>query len=87
MAYVIQVVGSERQLHRLVCGGTGIVATDTVVVHDVATVAPVVTCVPSDCNGSGSSLPQVVTMVLSIRDPDNPGPDYTVTLSGSRRQT
>jgi prepilin-type N-terminal cleavage/methylation domain-containing protein len=81
VAYVIQQVGGERQLHRLVCrGSANVLVSDTVMAHNVAG-TPAVSCAPA-CDGYGNKLPATVTMVLYIQNPDT-----TVTLTGQRRQT
>jgi prepilin-type N-terminal cleavage/methylation domain-containing protein len=89
VAYVIQTVGTERQLHRLVCvGGSTTPSQDVVLAHNLDTTAPVVTCAtPVACTGVGTAVPQSVSMVLSIKNPSTIGTAYTVTLTGQRRQS
>jgi len=86
VAYVVQTVAGERQLHRLVCLGASTTAsTDVVLAHNLDTTAPTVTC-SSSCPAS-PAVPQSVTLVVYIKDPLSTGPTYTITLTGQRRQT
>jgi prepilin-type N-terminal cleavage/methylation domain-containing protein len=98
VVYVIRTVGTERQLHRLVCLGTATTPSkDLVLAHNLSPTAPVVTCakpstppaapVVTSCSGTGSLVPVLVSMVLSIKNPANPGPALTITLTGQRAQT
>lgn len=90
VVYLIRTVSSERQLHRLVCLGSSTTpSSDTVLVHNVSiTAAPTVTCAsPTTCAGTGSAVPQSVTLVLSIKNPATTGAAMTITLTGQRRQT
>ena len=87
VAYVVRTVGSETQLHRLYCAGSATVVTDIVVAHKISTTsAPTVAC-STACTGSGTSVPQSVTMTLTMDDPKSSAPPYTITLTGQRRQT
>jgi prepilin-type N-terminal cleavage/methylation domain-containing protein len=88
VVYVIRVVGTERQLHRLVClDASTAPSVDLVVIHNLDSSAPTVTCSPSDCSGTASAAPQWVKLALSIKNPANPGSPLPVTLFGQRRQT
>jgi prepilin-type N-terminal cleavage/methylation domain-containing protein len=83
VAYVVQTVGGERQLHRIKCAGGS--TTDKVLAHHVAATGPTVTCLsPTTC--TAAAVPQSVTLTLTIQDPDSSVP-YTVVLEGQRRQT
>lgn len=86
-SYVVETVGTERQLHRITCAGSATPTADIVVAHEIDTTAPVVTCIsPSSCTAA-PGIPQQVQIVLTIRDPGNTGSPLTVTLVGQRRQT
>lgn len=87
VAYVVETVGSETQLHRISCVDSSAPASDLVLAHylDPANL-PTVSC-SSSCGGSGSSVPQLVSISLTIKSPANNGTAYSITLSGQRRQT
>jgi prepilin-type N-terminal cleavage/methylation domain-containing protein len=90
VSYVVQTIGSERQLHRIACNGAGAVSSDVVLAHNVDTAtAPTVAC----ANTAGAAQacdtsvpPAKVTMTLTIRAPAN-STSYVITLVGQRRQT
>jgi prepilin-type N-terminal cleavage/methylation domain-containing protein len=90
VSYVVQVVGSERQLHRVACDSAGAVTSDIVVAHNVDNgTAPVITCKTTAgaalaCDTA--ALPATVTLTLTLQTPANSSP-FTVTLVGQRRQT
>lgn len=85
VAYVVETVGSQQQLHRITCAGNATPVTDTVLAHDV--VSATATCA-TDCSGTGTSLPRQISLALTIADPSSsPGSSYPVTLTGDRRQT
>jgi prepilin-type N-terminal cleavage/methylation domain-containing protein len=92
VSYVVEVVAGQRQMHRLVCSPSHGMLSDTIVAHYLGATLPVVTCTdakaqPTRCDGSAADVPQTVSMVLSLDHAGDPGPAYTVTLTGSRRQT
>jgi prepilin-type N-terminal cleavage/methylation domain-containing protein len=82
VSYVVETVGSERQLHRILCKGAAVPTSDIVVARSLDTALPAVTCSPA-CTGAPAS----VSLTLNIRDPRNTGPAFKVVLSGQRRQT
>jgi prepilin-type N-terminal cleavage/methylation domain-containing protein len=82
VSYVVETVGAERQLHRILCKGTAVPTSDIVIAHSLDTTLPAVTCSPA-CTGA----PATVSLTLNIRDPRNTGPAFKVVLSGQRRQT
>jgi prepilin-type N-terminal cleavage/methylation domain-containing protein len=88
VAYTIETVSGQTQLHRITCAGSSAIVTDTVVAHDVnPAVSPSVAC-SSACTGTGTSVPQQVTLTLSIHDPGSaPGTSYLIKLTGQRRST
>jgi prepilin-type N-terminal cleavage/methylation domain-containing protein len=91
VAYTVQTVSGQTQLHRLACAGSATVVTDTVVAHDVyASAPPSIACwsggVSVACSGSGGSVPQQVVMTVSIRDAASTA-SYVITLTGQRRST
>lgn len=84
-AYVIETVGSERQLHRITCSGSDTPVSDVVLAHDL--VSATASCA-TGCTGTGSNLPSQITLNLTIADPASaPGTSYSVTLTGDRRQS
>jgi prepilin-type N-terminal cleavage/methylation domain-containing protein len=92
VSYVVEVVAGQRQMHRLVCSPSHGTLSDTIVVHYLGATLPVVTCTdakaqPTPCDGSAADVPQSVSMALSLDHVGDPGPAYTVTLTGTRRQT
>jgi prepilin-type N-terminal cleavage/methylation domain-containing protein len=89
VSYSVQTVAGQRSLHRLVClGGSTTATTDIVLVDNLDTAAPSVTC-STTCAGvaGGDSVPQTVTMILDIKNPPDKGATYYVTLVGHRRDT
>jgi prepilin-type N-terminal cleavage/methylation domain-containing protein len=92
VSYVVEVAAGQPQLHRLVCSPQDGLLSDTVVAHYLATTMPEVTCTdakaqPTSCEGSAADVPQSVSMVLFLDHVGDADPAYTVTLTGSRRQT
>ena len=86
VGYVVD--GSE--LRRVQCDGAGVVS-DIRIAHNLVAPFAVVNC--ADASGSamsctGATVPETVSMTLTIQDPDS-GSDapYEVTLTGQRRQT
>ena len=78
-AYVLE--GTE--LHRLLCVGSSVPASDVRLAENVESAAA--TC-STTCAGTGTAVPTGVSLRLSVRDPHSASP-YTVTLTGQRRQT
>jgi prepilin-type N-terminal cleavage/methylation domain-containing protein len=86
VSYVVMVVGSERQLHRLVCSGVGPTpSADIVVAHSLDATPPVVTC-SSPCTAA-PTVPASVKLTLFIHAPSSTDPPVSVVLTGQRRQT
>jgi prepilin-type N-terminal cleavage/methylation domain-containing protein len=86
VAYVAEPIAPGHvQLHRLVCAGSATIVTDTVIAHDLVSVSA--SCAsPSACDGSAPPL--IVTLVLTLHDPQNAGAaNYQVSLTGQRRQS
>jgi prepilin-type N-terminal cleavage/methylation domain-containing protein len=87
VAYTLQVVSGATQLHRIACRGSATIISDTVVAREVdATVPPSIACNVS-CTGSGASVPQKISLTLSLKAPGDTSTDYVVTLTGQRRTT
>jgi prepilin-type N-terminal cleavage/methylation domain-containing protein len=85
VSYVASPSGSRYQLTRRRCTGSAI--TSTVKVANNLTALPTVSCDVS-CTGAGSAVPTIVTMALSVNDPQGLSSSvYTSTLTGERRQT
>jgi prepilin-type N-terminal cleavage/methylation domain-containing protein len=92
VSYVVEVAAGQPQLHRLVCSPDDGMLSDTIVAHYLGAPMPRVTCTdakaqPTECEGSAADVPQSVSMVLSLDHVGDPDAAYTVTLTGSRRQT
>lgn len=85
VAYVVKPagLGGSRQLHRLVCQGSSL-QSDRVLVASLST-GESVTCTPAPC--TTNPAPLKVTMTVAVHDPKNKNPDYTLELTGHRRQT
>jgi len=89
VSYVVQVVGTERQLHRLRCVSSSTISSDVIVAHNLDS-DPVATCAtaagaPQSC--TILPVPQIVNLPLTVRKVGNTGTALTVTLVGQRRQT
>lgn len=89
VTYVAHPSGARFQLVRVRCTGGGPASTATIA--DNLAAPPAIACpgaIPSDCTGSGSGVPTVMTIALVSNDPSNhAATDYTATLSGERRQS
>jgi prepilin-type N-terminal cleavage/methylation domain-containing protein len=83
VAYVLQTVDGEQQLHRLRCVGDANPVVDLVLAHNVDSVSPV-TC-SSSC--TSAEVPQTVTLVVHLRAKGTSDPLLDITLTGQRRQT
>lgn len=91
VGYVINTVGSERQLQRVYCGGPGTAPVTTVLGHELDPgTAPSVVCLLNgsvqSCDLGGASTPTTVKLTLTMKDSADSG-NYEVTLTGQRRQT
>jgi prepilin-type N-terminal cleavage/methylation domain-containing protein len=85
VAYVVESSSGNTELHRITCAGSATPTSDTVMAHYVVSAS--VAC-SSTCTGSGASLPQMVTLTLTIHAPgNNASGNYVVALNGQRRQT
>jgi prepilin-type N-terminal cleavage/methylation domain-containing protein len=86
VAYVVETVSGQTQLHRIRCNGSSTPISDTVLAHDlIAGTPPTVTC-SSTCTAA-PAVPATVVLNLTIQDPKNTGAAYAVNLTGQRRQT
>lgn len=86
VAYVTQSSGSRLELVRVRCTGS----TQDSVTTLASNIVPgsVQVACPGGCNGSGSSVPDVVTLTFTSSDPNDPtAAPYSATLTGNRRQT
>lgn len=85
VTYLAQASGSVYNLLRVRCNGATVKST-VQVAHSLNAV-PTVSCDVA-CTGSGSNVPAVVKLDLSVLDPEGRGTvAYTATLSGERRQS
>jgi prepilin-type N-terminal cleavage/methylation domain-containing protein len=86
VAYVTQSSGTRLKLVRVGCTGSTQDSV-TLLAHNIASGSVQVAC-PGGCNGSGSSVPNIVTLAFTSSDPNNPtAAPYSATLTGDRRQT
>jgi prepilin-type N-terminal cleavage/methylation domain-containing protein len=88
VAYVVETVSGQSQLHRIRCYDSSSPVSDIVLAHDLASTPPTVGCptVSTNCQDA-PAVPTSVTLNLTIKDPKNTGSAYAVTLTGQRRQT
>ena len=86
VSYLVRDTGGEHQLRRLLCRGSSTVESDVVVVHNLVGSPGPPVCVPSPCTGAGLSVPQRVSLTVSVKDPANPSATI-VTLTGQRGQS
>jgi prepilin-type N-terminal cleavage/methylation domain-containing protein len=86
VAYLVETVSGQTQLHRLRCNGSAAVVSDVTVAHDLSTsAAPTVAC-SSSCTAA-PAVPTTVTLTLTLKDPNNTDGPYVVPLTGQRRQS
>ena len=87
VAYVLKNVGTEKQLHRLVCTTDPLnPISDVVVVHNLAGTPDVPDCTPSPCS-SAPGIPRYIEWDVQIMSPGSTSGALTVRVSGQRRQT
>lgn len=92
VAYVVQTVAGQSELHRLRCQGSAIVLSDLTLARSLdPSTPPEVKCSTdsdpdSDCAGA-PAVPTTVKLKLTLRDPNNHGDPYVVVLTGQRRQS
>lgn len=85
VTYLAKAQGASYDLIRVKC--TGSTVNSTVVVAHSLNQVPTADCDVA-CTGSGSNVPSVVNLNLSVLDPQGRGTvAYQATLSGERRQT
>jgi prepilin-type N-terminal cleavage/methylation domain-containing protein len=95
VAYVVETVGAERQLHRVTCTATSKSAasstptSDAVLVHNLSSTGSATQVAAVSCSSTctASSVPSSVSLALTIdsqKDTDGP---YSLSLNGQRRQT
>jgi prepilin-type N-terminal cleavage/methylation domain-containing protein len=90
VAYLVQTVSGETQLHRLRCNGSAVVVSDVIVAHNLdPSTPPTVAC--SGTTGvlctAAPAVPQTVTLTLALKDPNITDSAYVVPLTGQRRQS
>jgi type II secretory pathway component PulJ len=83
VVYATTTVGGERQLRRVRCVGSG-APVEVVLAHNLSGTGPSVTC-SSTC--TATTVPQKVTLTLSLLDPAGNSSPLVVTLEGQRRQS
>jgi prepilin-type N-terminal cleavage/methylation domain-containing protein len=85
VAYVLETSAGKTELHRITCADNANIKSDTVLAHNVVSASAACS---STCSGTGASVPQTVTLTLTIRAAkSNAVTDYAVDLTGQRRQT
>lgn len=84
VAYVVESVSGETQLHRLRCiqpvGGSSTLTSDLVLSHYVVSVGTPVLTGPA-------TIPQSVLWSVNVKAPTDSGSPLVITLYGQRRQT
>jgi prepilin-type N-terminal cleavage/methylation domain-containing protein len=86
VAYVVQTVSGQTELHRLRCEGSAAVVSDVTIAHDLDSSAPPALTCPSTCTAA-PAVPTAATLQLTLRDPENVDVAYPVALTGQRRQS
>jgi prepilin-type N-terminal cleavage/methylation domain len=94
VAYVVEATGpgGGLQLHRLLCQG-GTLRSDQVLVRTLSASHPAsVVCTTALPNPPGDPCaanppPTGINVTVTVHDPKNKSPDYSLTLSGHRMQT
>jgi prepilin-type N-terminal cleavage/methylation domain-containing protein len=86
VAYVVQTVSGQTELHRLRCEGSPVVVSDVILAHDLDPSTPPALGCSTTCTAS-PAVPKSVTLTLTIKDPKNLGGAYVVSLTGQRRQS
>ena len=92
VAYLIENVSGQTQLHRLACAGSATIISDIDLADDVdPQVSPAVTCAIGGtevaCAGTGAQAPHQVSLTLSLTEPTDAGNDYDFVLTGQRVAT
>jgi prepilin-type N-terminal cleavage/methylation domain-containing protein len=86
VAYLVQTVSGETQLHRLRCNGSAVVVSDVIVAHNLdPSTLPSISC--STTCAAAPAVPQTVTLTLALKDPNITDSAYVVPLTGQRRQS
>ena len=83
--YLKPLGGGVSELHRIRCYGNSTIASDVVLAHNVTGTPSVACASPSTC--TGATVPQTVSLTLTIQVTGSNDPPLVVTLSGQRRQT
>ncbi len=92
VAYVVQAVSGQRELHRLRCQGSAKVLSDVTLARSLdPSTPPAVACFDlanrkAACNAA-PLVPQAATLKLTLRDPQSLDEPYSVVLTGQRRQS
>lgn len=91
VAYVVQTVSGQTELHRLRCQGSGVVVSHITLAHDLdPSTPPTVVCLvattPTPCDAA-PLVPTTVNLTLTIKDPNNLHGAWSVQLTGQRRQS
>ncbi|MCA1710635.1 MAG: prepilin-type N-terminal cleavage/methylation domain-containing protein [Actinobacteria bacterium] len=83
VTYVVQTVGTERQLHRILCtGATPVLGSDVVVAHALSASGPTVACASAagaTTSCSSPTTPALVTVTATAAS------GYSYAVTGSRR--
>lgn len=89
VAYLVQTVSGQTQLHRLRCNGSAAVVSDVTVAHDLSPSTPPTVACSTSCTGVPPlpAVPQTVTLTLTLTDPNSTDAPYVVSLTGQRRQS
>jgi prepilin-type N-terminal cleavage/methylation domain-containing protein len=90
VAYVVETVSGQTQLHRIRCSGSSTPVSDLVLAHDLDPdlTTPLTVGCPTDATtcANAPAVPMIVNLDLTIKDPKS-ATSYSVTLTGQRRQS
>jgi len=86
IAYVVQTVSGQGELHRLRCNGSAAVVKDVTIARELDPATPPAVACSTACTAA-PGVPQSVTLALTLKNPDNRNTAYAVTLTGQRRQS
>ncbi len=86
VAYVVQTVAGQSELHRLRCQGSAIVLSDVTLARSLDPSTPPEAKCSTDC-AAAPEVPATVKLNLTLKDPNNHDGPYAVLLTGQRRQS
>jgi prepilin-type N-terminal cleavage/methylation domain-containing protein len=84
-AYVVEVNGTQSELHRILCVGSATPVADTIIAHSLDPGTPPSVACSSTC--TATAAPGSVTLTLAVLDAGDANGPFTVVLTGQRRPT